>query len=1097
MPLTRIRQTAIGDDSITSPKLAHDLDFDGQFVRVPHGTTAQRPSSPAAGYMRFNTTIGTLEQWNTATNSWQAIDSPPIITSIAYASSRTAADPAGSETITVNGSNFKTGATVTIGGTSATSVSFVSSTQITFTTPAKTAGDYDVVVTNTNGLAATATNGISYNGVPAFSTAAGNVGSINGGVVMSTITIVAAETDSGAISYSVTSGSLPSGTALSSAGAITGTPASPTNNTTFNFSVTATDDENQTTARAFNLIVLRQIYSYPITKSLKFNVSSSECLTRTGGDSGNRSTFTFSGWIKRSNLCNGGTNQAIFGGGTDSANRDVLRFSGDDELEYQNVISGVSLSVKTEALFRDVTAWMHIVLRVDTTQSDSANRVKIYVNGVQQTLTGNTANWHAQNSVTHFTHSNLRVLGARTSTGSNQDLFFDGYMAEVHLIDGTSLAPTSFASEYYKTWSPKAYNTSDGGYGSVGFHLDFADGAAIGDDNSGQTHDWTPVNLAATDVMLDSPTNNFATINALTMGQNNGISNGALKVQSVWSADLSGANMTQFLQSGKWYWEVRPANVGSTYPYIGISTWAATMKAASYGSRYTIAWGKAGAAVEAYTQMGTITKSNVAAWNNGNIIMIAVDVDARKIWWGVNGVWQGGANPSGGSGQSASWTVHQEISPNYMGYSGQGAATMFNFGQDSTFNGQVSAATNADGNGIGNFQHSPPTGFLAICSKNIAESAVNVSVDDQPEDYMDTTLHVGNGGSQTISDLTFRPDLVWIKDRTTNYHHQLYDSVRGATKKVSTSIASAESTDATALTAFTDTGFTLGSNVGVNDNSSNYVAWSWKAGGAPTATNTAGTGAVPTAGSVKVDGANRTSAFPTSGSTMDIKKMSVNTKAGFSIIHYIGTGGNKNMPHGLSKRPDMFWIKDLDQGYNWAIWHQDLDGGDYSLRLPPTAGQSNAYDYWNGDMTDTYIQLGAGDGVAKNTSRHICYAWTSIPGYSKMGTYLGNANTGDWGPYVHLGFRPSFVMIKAIATTESWYSYDNTTNTDSTSNPHNTYFNPSHNGLGATNLTSNRFVDFLSNGFKVRGGDSSVNHNNSNLVYMAFAESPFKYSEAE
>ena len=117
MPLTRIRQTAIGEDSVTSAKLAHDLDFDGQFVRVPHGTTAQRPSSPAAGQLRFNTDLGTLEQYNTNTNNWAAIDSPPIISSLSYSGSNTATDPAGGETITLTGSNFKSGFTVTIGGT--------------------------------------------------------------------------------------------------------------------------------------------------------------------------------------------------------------------------------------------------------------------------------------------------------------------------------------------------------------------------------------------------------------------------------------------------------------------------------------------------------------------------------------------------------------------------------------------------------------------------------------------------------------------------------------------------------------------------------------------------------------------------------------------------------------------------------------------------------------------------------------------------------------------------------------------------------------------------------------------------------------------
>jgi hypothetical protein len=124
MPLTRIRQTAIGEDSVTSAKLAHDLDFDGQFVRVPHGTTAQRPSNPVAGQLRFNTDLGTLEQYNTNTNNWAAIDSPPIINSLSYSGSNTATDPAGGETITLNGSNFKSGFTITVGGTSAATTTF-------------------------------------------------------------------------------------------------------------------------------------------------------------------------------------------------------------------------------------------------------------------------------------------------------------------------------------------------------------------------------------------------------------------------------------------------------------------------------------------------------------------------------------------------------------------------------------------------------------------------------------------------------------------------------------------------------------------------------------------------------------------------------------------------------------------------------------------------------------------------------------------------------------------------------------------------------------------------------------------------------------
>ena len=214
MPLTRIKNTAIGDDGVTTQKLddtAGGLALPGvQYVHIPVGTTAQRPASPANGQMRYNTDFARLEQY--AGGAWQAIDSPPSIASLAYSGSNTATDPAGGETITLTGTNFQAGATVAIGGTAATSVSVVSSTSITFVTPAKTAGDYDVVVTNANGLTARLTSGISVNGTPSFTTAAGNIGTLNPDVAMSTITIVATEPDGGTLSYSVTTGAVPTGT---------------------------------------------------------------------------------------------------------------------------------------------------------------------------------------------------------------------------------------------------------------------------------------------------------------------------------------------------------------------------------------------------------------------------------------------------------------------------------------------------------------------------------------------------------------------------------------------------------------------------------------------------------------------------------------------------------------------------------------------------------------------------------------------------------------------------------------------------------------------------------------------------------------------
>ena len=236
--------------------------------------------------------MGVLEQYNLNTNAWASIDSPPLISSLAYSGSATAADPAGGETITVTGSNFQSGASVTIGGTTASSVTVVSTTSITFTTPTKTAGDYDVVVTNANGLTATLSNGISYNGVPAFTTAAGNLGELVNNEAMSTITIVVAEPDGGTRdSINNLWCILPTGLSMSTGGAITGTPnVSITDSTTYNFTVTGTDDENQTNARAFNLIVLREIYNLQIPNSLRFDGTG--YLTKTLSNAGNRKLWT-------------------------------------------------------------------------------------------------------------------------------------------------------------------------------------------------------------------------------------------------------------------------------------------------------------------------------------------------------------------------------------------------------------------------------------------------------------------------------------------------------------------------------------------------------------------------------------------------------------------------------------------------------------------------------------------------------------------------------------------------------------------------------------------------------------------------------------
>ena len=1102
MAISRIKTDGIQDDAVTSPKIADNPDFDGQFIRVPHGTTAQRPSSPAAGYMRFNTSVGTLEQWNTTTNSWQAIDSPPIITSLAYAGSLTGADPAGSETITVTGTNFKAGATVTVGGTTAPSVSVVSSTSITFTTPAKTAGDYDVAVTNANGLAATLTNGISYNGIPAFSTAAGNVGSINEDVAMSTITIVAAEPDGGTIAYSVTSGSLPSGVSLGSAnGQLTGTPnVNPAANTTFNFTVTATDNENQTTARAFNLIVLRPVYAFQIAKSIRLNDNAAHYLYKSaGGSDGNRTTWTWSGWVKRTNI---GSDVAIIGAGSSSAERDVLRFTTTNALQYQALVGGTSKSVETTALWRDPTAWMHIVLRVDTTQSDSSNRIKIYVNGELQTLTGNTSDWHAQNSVTSFTSNDLKLLGARSADGSSPQLYFSGYMAHTHLIDGVSLAPTSFGETFNGVWAPKNYNTSDGAYGTQGFFFDFADDSAIGDDESGNSNDWAlGANLAAHDVMLDTPTNNFCTMNSQARHETASLLQGGLYATGGNGTNGIIAGSFPPLVSGKWYFEHRLDSAHKMR--VGFRQWKLSQ---NLQANWGFAWSSIAGTSYTYSfddESGSQI-SNDEGSDGGTFAIIghALDLDSSPA---TMKFYRNGT-------LIETYTAYNKdigYTPVFYDYSGSGNNTSvasFNFGQNPTFNGNVSASgsTETDSNGLGLFKHAVPSGYLAMCSKNLATNSImDIESDDRPEDYFDTILYQAatSNGTYTHGNISFQADLAWIKCRDAGERYFIIDSVRGnqaITDKFLTVNMDAEGANGVSGTTFTQTAtgyqfveasYTSGE---LYYNNRTYVGWNWKAGGAPTADNSAGQGAVPTAGSSKVNGSNRTAAY--TGITSP-KRQTVSTKAGFSITRYTGNatgaGAANSVDHGFTVQPEMLWIKGITGSKNWIVYSKYLsDDNSYFLYLNGNDDEiTTSSDMWNGlSPTTSVVHMGYEFSCNQNAVDYMMYAWHSVEGYSKIGKYEGTGTSGD-APFVHCGFKPAFVMLKRIGTSGdgSWFMLDNKRS------PSNQVRISLSQGT-PNDVTDTNFMDFTANGFKIRTAGGAVNTNLNDYLFMAFAEDPFKYS---
>jgi hypothetical protein len=330
-----------------------------------------------------------------------------------------------------------------------------------------------------------------------------------------------------------------------------------------------------------------------------------------------------------------------------------------------------------------------------------------------------------------------------------------------------------------------------------------------------------------------------------------------------------------------------------------------------------------------------------------------------------------------------------------------------------------------------------------------------------PSAYFQTVLWSGSGSGQAItnggnSDL--QPDWVWIKKRAggTARSHQLYDSSRGVTKLLHSDAADAEQTQSQGLTAFGSDGFTVGSNDGVDGSGGTYVAWQWKANGGTTSSNTDGT----ITSTVQAD-----------------------TTAGFSIVQYVGNGSSgATFGHGLGVAPELVILKNRDTARSWFVGHLSL-GFNYVTHLnQSTASDANSV-YWNNTApSSTVVTLGNNEGGNENTNNFVAYCFKQIQGYSSFGSYTGNGNAD--GPFIYTGFKPAWIMWKRTDAADSWVILDSDRNTF---NVMDNYLLPNSNGAEA----SADFLDFTSNGIKIRNTFTSSNNSGSNYIYLAFAENPF------
>jgi hypothetical protein len=462
-------------------------------------------------------------------------------------------------------------------------------------------------------------------------------------------------------------------------------------------------------ARAFGF--LRSLISgYNVANSLRFNSASSDYLSRTPASTTNQRTYTISCWYKRMNT---GLQSAIIG--VNPAGSSFFSISIDASGTYANKLGvywydgTTDYGYYTDMLFRDFSAWYHIVVAVDTTQATSGDRLKVYVNGIQQTLTAVYGSF-TQNLDTYYNSNVAHYIGASGETGTPA---INGYLSEFYSIDGQALTPSSFGETDTASgiWKPKAYT---GTYGTNGFELEFKNSASLGTDSSGNGNTWTVNNLTSVDQSTDTPTNNFDTLNPLFAFNNAPtFSNGNLTV--VTAAGDSTVISTIGVTTGKWYFE---AKVGATATgaIIGILGGIDTIQNTGFNCGYFpqafAYYGNDGRKINnnTYTSYGN-------SYTTGDVIGVAFDLINGKIWFAKNGTWQNSGDPAAGT--NAAFTTLSSTVTYFAAFGDASGASTSTF--DVNFGSPTySANSYTDGAGYGNFSYAVPSGFYAINTKNLA-----------------------------------------------------------------------------------------------------------------------------------------------------------------------------------------------------------------------------------------------------------------------------------------------------------------------------------------------------------------------------------------
>ena len=790
---------------------------------------------------------------------------------------------------------------------------------------------------------------------------------------------------------------------------------------------------------------------YEIENSVRLD-GSSGYLKKTPSSSASTRVWTFATWIKRSEINNANEHNTFLGISSTNNPHAGFRFQ-NDALAYWEYGEGgtnyvVNCSTLETARFHDTSAWAHVMLAVNTTHGTNTNRVKIYWNGVLQTLDntnqGGQGNTYPDENADTAINSHQYELWIGGTSGYDN---FDGYLADTYFINNQQLTPASFGETGdFGEFKPIEY---EGSFDAYSHYLNYSNSSDLGEDSSGNSNTWSVQNLSDSgDQMLDTPTNNFATLNPLDEKGGPTFSEGNLKVSV--GDDFEGRGSI-YVDAGKWYCEMAVVSIGNNGTLLGISVnnmEEINALAANNGVAYFSSNGNK------YVQASGASYG--ASYAAGDIIGVALDQDNHTVNFYKNNSAQGAI------------TIPTDSHTFSISNSGSASVVVANFGQDSSFAGNKTAQGNTDGAGNGDFYYTPPSGFLALCSKNLPAPAVT------PSKNFNTVQYTGNASSgHAISGVGFKPDWVWMKERNAIGQHSIFDIVRGVEKRLGNGNAGVgtvfETSPSGSLTSFNSDGFTVG-NEAENNNNNNYVAWNWK-GSNTTATNTDGS----------ID-----------------STVSANVAAGFSIVGYAGDGGVDTIGHGLSAALEFLIVRNRTDGdVNWITWHHKITQTNHNVYLNATTAENNNAQYFFGDNTNMTVPSASvftvgNNGQVNNSSKnYIAYCFHSVDGFSKFGSWKGNAN--DDAPFVFTGFKPMWVMWKKVTGSAGWFIHDTKR---SPFNKSKLTLAPETNAVEQTSAGGATDMFFLSNGFKLGGAGGDMNGNNETYIYLAFAETPFKYANA-